>query len=44
MGTNEALVLAIVVLGMIFIVPLAMWIVAFVRGRQSGDRGSGGRR
>lgn len=36
MGTNETLVLAIVVFGMIFIVPLSMWIVAIVRGRRSG--------
>jgi len=35
-GTNETVVLAIVVLGMIFIVPIAMWIVAIVRGRRSG--------
>ena len=36
MGTNEALVLAIVVFGMIFVVPVALWIVALVRGRRAG--------
>jgi len=36
MGTNEALLLAIVVFGMIFVVPVALWIVASVRGRRPG--------
>ena len=36
MGSNEAVVLFVVVLGMIVIVPVALWIVTWVRGRRSG--------
>jgi len=37
MGGNEAVVLFVVVFGMIVIVPVALWIVTWVRGRRSGD-------
>jgi len=39
MGANEAVVLFAVVFGMIVIVPVALWIVTWVRGRRSGGDG-----
>jgi hypothetical protein len=39
LGSNEAILVFVVVIGMIFVVPGALWIVARVRGRRSrGDR------
>jgi hypothetical protein len=35
LGSNEAILLFLVVMGMIFLVPAALWVVARVRRRRS---------
>jgi len=37
MSSGEAILLFVVVVGAIFVVPAALWIVAWVRGRRAGE-------